>query len=579
MSIPFFMGRIIDLISSGELVEDKVNLKGLPAPKIASSSFERLTSKINRDNLYPILITTFAVGAVSNACRVYLFRTSGDRIVARLRTNLYRTILSQHIPFFDRNKTGELISRLSTDTMLVSRTISNNVSDGLRSLTTTTIGALSLIYLSPTLSMTILAILPPLAIGARLYGRFVRKLSRQVQDALADTVQEAEERIGNVRTVKAFSKVEQETHRFDVKIQHVLDLARKENLAAATFFSSAGMSGNVVMLAILYLGSGMISSGTLTVGELVSFMLYSGYVGGSMMGLTSFWTDLQKGLGASQKVFAILQDSPSTQHGIIIENFKGRIEFQDVHFAYPNRPDAQIFTGLSFIVEPGRMLGIVGTSGGGKSTILGLLLRLYDPQRGKILVDGIDLQLLDTDWWRSKMVSLIPQDAVLWSESIKSNIEYGATSEQLAREDLDNLVLDAASQANALPFIQRLPEGWNTLVGERGVSLSGGQRQRIAIARALLKEPKVLVADEYSSALDSESELLVREALNRVMKGRTTLVVAHRLSTLKGADLIVVLDGGFVAEQGSFEELMRLENGHFKKLVEHQSAASWQELS
>jgi len=514
------------------------------------------------------------IGALANTGRLILMRLAGERIIARLKTNIYKNLLSQDMHFFDSNRTGELISRLSTDTTIVGRSITNNISDGLRSLISSTIGIGAMAFVNSSLTLIMMSIVPPVAVAAVLYGRVVRDLSKRTQDALGESTKVAEEKLGNIRTVRAFAQEDRETKLYSDHVTDIYNLARREAFASGAFYGGTGFSGNVIILALLYYGGSMVRDGAMSIGDLTSFFLYTAYVGGSLIGLSSFYSELMKGVGASKRIFTLL-DSPAQIESIKptakkIEHLEGLVEFKNVGFSYPTRPDLAIFTDLSFTVQPGSNVAIVGHSGSGKSSIAQLLLRFYDPSNGSVCIDGMELRDLDLSWWRRECVGIVSQEPVLFAGTIFENIQYGCLKES-SIEDVERV----ADQANARAFIEAFPDGFNTFVGERGVAVSGGQRQRIAIARALLKNPKILIMDEATSALDASSEFLVSDALETLVQGRTTLTIAHRLSTIQKADYIIMIgDTGLnqrgVVEQGTFDGLLSIPDGQFKKLVEQQ---------
>ncbi|XP_075687086.1 ATP-binding cassette sub-family B member 10, mitochondrial [Rhinoderma darwinii] len=550
MSAPFFLGKVIDVIYSN------------PTQDLTSS----LTT------LCALLSGVFLFGAAANGTRVYLMQTSGQRIVRRLRSSLYSSVLRQEIGFFDQTRTGELINRLSSDTVLIGRSVTENLSDGLRALAQASVGVGMMFFVAPQLAMFVLSIVPPLAIVAVIYGRYLRKVSKLTQDSLAEASQLSEERIGNIRTVRAFGKEILEMKKYDGKVGYVLDLAYKEAFARAGFFGLTGLSGNLIVLAVLYKGGLLTGAAHMTVGDLSSFLMYAFWVGISIGGISSFYSELMKGFGAGSRIWELLDRKPvmSFNEGLVItpEKFKGALEFHDVSFTYPSRPDAPIFQGLNLSVPSGSVMAVVGPSGSGKSTLVSLLLRLYDPSAGSVHVDGHDVRHLNPLWLRSK-IGTVSQEPVLFSCSISENIAYGAeeastvTQEQIRR---------VAEVANAMGFIENFPKGFDTVVGEKGVLLSGGQKQRIAIARALLKNPRILLLDEATSALDAENEYLVQEALDRLMEGRTVLIIAHRLSTIQNAHAVAVLDQGRVVECGKHQTLLQNRNGLFSKLMEKQSS-------
>nr|AAF78198.1 M-ABC2 protein [Homo sapiens] len=552
MSAPFFLGKIIDVIYTNPTVDYSDNLTRLCLG----------------------LSAVFLCGAAANAIRVYLMQTSGQRIVNRLRTSLFSSILRQEVAFFDKTRTGELINRLSSDTALLGRSVTENLSDGLRAGAQASVGISMMFFVSPNLATFVLSVVPPVSIIAVIYGRYLRKLTKVTQDSLAQATQLAEERIGNVRTVRAFGKEMTEIEKYASKVDHVMQLARKEAVARAGFFGATGLSGNLIVLSVLYKGGLLMGSAHMTVGELSSFLMYAFWVGISIGGLSSFYSELMKGLGAGGRLWELLEREPKLpfNEGVILneKSFQGALEFKNVHFAYPARPEVPIFQDFSLSIPSGSVTALVGPSGSGKSTVLSLLLRLYNPASGTISLDGHDIRQLNPVWLRSK-IGTVSQEPILFSCSIAENIAYGADDpSSVTAEEIQRV----AEVANAVAFIRNFPQGFNTVVGEKGVLLSGGQKQRIAIARALLKNPKILLLDEATSALDAENEYLVQEALDRLMDGRTVLVIAHRLSTIKNANMVAVLDQGKITEYGKHEELLSKPNGIYRKLMNKQSFIS-----
>ncbi|XP_025050589.1 ATP-binding cassette sub-family B member 10, mitochondrial isoform X1 [Alligator sinensis] len=549
MSAPFFLGKVIDAIYTN------------PSEDFTNS----LTS------LCALLSGLFLCGAAANATRVYLMQTAGQRIVKQLRQNIFSSILKQEVAFFDKTSTGELINRLSSDTALLGRSVTENLSDGLRAGAQASVGVGMMVFVSPKLAMFVLSIVPPLVILGMAYSKYLRKVTRMTQDSLAEATQLAEDRIGNVRTVRAFGQEMNEMKKYADKVGYVLQLAKKEALASAGFFGATGLSGNLFVLSVLYKGGLLMSSAQMTVGELSSFLMYAFWVGVSIRGMSSFFSELTKGLGAGGRLWELLERKPELPFnaGVVLDedHFRGTLEFRKIHFAYPARPEVSIFQDFSLSIPAGSVMAVVGPSGSGKSTIVSLLLRLYDPISGAITVDGFDIRQLNPLWFRTK-IGTVSQEPILFSCSIAENIAYGAedpsavTAEEIQR---------VAEVANAANFIRSFPKGYDTVVGEKGVLLSGGQKQRIAIARALLKNPKILLLDEATSALDAENEYQVQEALDRLMEGRTVLIIAHRLSTIQNADSIAVLDQGRIIECGKREELLANPDGLFRKLMKKQA--------
>ncbi|XP_062912127.1 ATP-binding cassette sub-family B member 10, mitochondrial isoform X1 [Mobula hypostoma] len=550
MSAPFFLGKVIDTIYTN------------PAGGDVTAS---LTS------LCAVLSGVFLCGAAANGARVYLMQVSGQHIVQRLRGRLFSSILCQEVAFFDKSSTGELINRLSSDAVVLGHSVTENLSDGLRAVGQASAGVGMMFWVSSQLAMFVLGIVPPVAVLAVFYGRYIRKLSGVTQDSLADATQLAEERFGNIRTVRAFAKEDLELQVYMNKINHVLHLARKEAVARAGFYGAAGLTGNLIVLSVLYKGGLMMGEAHMTVGELTSFMMYAFWVGISIGGLGTFYSALMKGLGAGSRLWELLERKSAMplNEGKILqpEEFKGAIEFRGIQFAYPTRQEVQVFSGLDLSIPAGSVMAVVGPSGSGKSTLVSLLLRLYDPVLGTIIVDGHDIRTINLHWLREN-IGVVNQEPILFSCSIAENIAYGATKDSnVTMEDIEK----AAKIANAYEFICSFPKGFQTVVGEKGVLLSGGQKQRVAIARALMKNPKILLLDEATSALDSQNEYLVQEALERLMEGRTVLIIAHRLSTIQNADAVAVLDQGKIGECGPHHQLLTNSEGLFRKLVEKQT--------
>ncbi len=504
------------------------------------------------------------VFGLSIAVRYYLFTVAGERVIMRLRERLYRTILDQEVAFFDTRRTGELTSRLSSDTAVIMGAVSVNVSMALRNGAQAGGALVLLIYTSPLLTGIMLLVVPPVAIGAVIYGRKVRKLARDVQDALAEAAEVAEESIAGLRTVRSFTAESKEALRYGKAIGRSFQAARRRILAGGTFMAAASFFAYSAAVLVFWYGGHMVADGRMSVGALTSFLIYTLIVAFAMGGLADLWADFMRAAGASERVFELLDRVPliPPSGGTIPETVEGKLSLEGVHFAYPTRPDLPVLNGLDLVLKPGEVVAVVGPSGAGKSTVAALIARFYDPNQGVIRLDGADIRELDPTWLR-KQVGMVAQEPVLFSTTIEENIRYG-------RPDASEVEIQtAARDANAAEFIVRFPEGYSTMVGERGIQLSGGQKQRVAIARAVLKDPRILILDEATSALDAESEHLVQQALEKLMKGRTTLIIAHRLSTVMQADRVVVLDGGRVAQVGPHAELIR-EDGIYRRLIERQ---------
>jgi len=512
-----------------------------------------------------LMLVVFAFQGVFSTLRSYLFTVAGERVVARLRRDLYAAILRQEIAFFDEQRTGSLTSCLTADTSVVQSATTSDMASLLRYSVTMVGGLAILVWTSWQLTLVMLAILPVVAVGAVIYGRIVRKLSRAAQNALARANEVADETLSGVRTVRAFAGERGEVSRYERAILETFVLARKRAVASGIFSGVMLFAGYGVLAAVLWYGGVLVWQGKMRVGDLTAFLLYTMIVTSAFSTLSDLWSSFMKAFGASERVFELLDRKPALPPGDSrLSRVKGEIRFEETEFFYPARPNVQVLRNLNLRLLPGEVVAVVGHSGAGKSTIAALLSRFYDPQGGRILLDGYDLRDFELDWLR-RQIGVVSQEPILFATSIAENIRYGkpdATPQEIEA---------AAAAANAHEFIRRLPEGYATLVGERGVQLSGGQKQRVAIARAILKDPRILVLDEATSALDAESEALVQEALDRLMQGRTTLVIAHRLSTVMGANRVLVLDGGIVVQEGRHSELVR-KDGLYRKLVERQFA-------
>ncbi|KAJ3481328.1 hypothetical protein NLI96_g7731 [Meripilus lineatus] len=520
------------------------------------------------------------------ADRLLQFYNSCQRIVARLRERTYAAALQQEVEFVEKGE-GDVISRLSVDSSIVGESVTQNLSDGLRSVVMASAGLGAMFYISPTLTLLMLSVVPPVVLGAVVYGRYLKKLSNRTQESLGEMTKVAQESLSALRTVQAFNAHPQEEGKFHSKVGDVLALQRKEAVASGIFFGSTGWSGNVTLLALLGYGGTLVSTGVISVGELTSLLLYTVYVGSGLQGLSGFFSAIMRGIGAGVRIFDLLDRQPIIPPHIGVDvdpKRRGPIKFERITFEYPSRKNVQVLKNLDLEVGVGESVAIVGKSGSGKSSINSLLMRYYDPVSGKVTFDGQDIREFKPSSWRN-IIGVVPQDPVLFTGTIASNIAYG--NENATREQIEA----AARQANC-EFIWGMPKGFDTEIGR--LSLSGGQRQRLAIARALLKKPAILALDEATSSLDATSEHRVRfifsqsietepdsrtqvnDAIDKILHARNTtcLIVAHRLSTIARAERIVVLEDGHITESGTYRQLANREGSRFRELMAAQLNAA-----
>ncbi|MET0405721.1 MAG: ABC transporter transmembrane domain-containing protein [Cystobacter sp.] len=514
------------------------------------------------------LILLFAVQAGANALRYYFFAQAGERVVMRLRHELFSRLIDQEVGFFDQHQTGALTSRLSADTLAVLNVASFHVGTALRDGVQVVGGLVLLFYTAPLLTVLMLVVVPPLVLTTLLFSQRIQQTSRDVQSALAEAMGVAHESLSGIRTVRAFAAERHEVGRYRQRLEKAFALVRMRTRVSTGYVLGTSFGTLSAAALVLWYGTRLLLRGELTLGGLSSFLVYTTLVAMALSSLTDLWSELLRAAGCAERLFELMDRQPAipTSGGERLARVEGRVEFQAVGFSYPARPDVPVLRDIHLELSPGEVVALVGPSGGGKSTIASLLVRLYEPQSGQVRLDGADLRTLEPGWLREQ-VGTVAQEPLLFSVSIADNIRYG-------RQDATDAEVEAAARAaNAHDFISRFPEGYATPVGERGVQLSGGQKQRIAIARAVLKDPRLLVLDEATSALDAESEHLVQEALERLMRGRTTLVIAHRLSTVRGADRVVVLEGGRVVQSGRHAELLE-QDGLYRRLIARQFEAA-----
>jgi ABC-type multidrug transport system fused ATPase/permease subunit len=557
---PLFLGKMIDAASPGTAL-----------PGIATGSNFGLNLKSIRWSLNTALLLIFCqltVQTFFSFMRVYLLTAVGEKSLADMRKDVYSKLLTMPMSFFTEKRVGELSNRISSDLSQIQDAISFTLAEFLRGVFMLIIGLGFIFWISPKLALVMLSVVPLLAIVAVVFGKRIRKLARKAQDQLADSGTIVQETFHGISIVKAFTSEFYEITRYVKSLKAVVTTAISNARYRGAFVAFMIFSLFGTLAFVIWYGGRMIQhGGGLTIGELVMFVIFSMFVGGTFAGFADMFSQLQKTLGATQSVREILRNDGENVELKPIEvqpqyALKGNVRFEHVAFSYPSRKDIIVLKDLSLAGNNGEQVAIVGPSGAGKSTIASLLLHFYEPDSGTIYFDERPAREFPLSQLRRQM-AFVPQDVMLFGGSIKENIAYGkpgATDEE---------IISAAKNANAHEFVKNFPEKYDTIVGERGIKLSGGQRQRIAIARAILKDPAILILDEATSSLDSESEQLVQEALENLMKGRTSFVIAHRLSTIRSADKIVLIDKGVVSETGTHAELINL-NGLYRRLNDMQ---------
>ncbi len=517
---------------------------------------------LNRVTL--LLFGIFVAQAILSFGQSYLISWVGERVVTNLRKLLFGHLQIMSLSFFAGTRIGELISRLGSDVT----TIQDAVTGTLLSLLSQTImlvgGVVILFVMAARLTLLMLAIIPLAVVGMIVLGRMVRKISRQAQDALAEATATAEEALSGVRIVKSFAREAYEINRYGEGVERLFGIAITRARIQAIIGPIIGLVAFSAIAVVLWFGSREVIAGRLTPGQLVSFLIYTMMVASPIATFTGLYSQFQRALGASERVFELLDTPPEAQDAadaVELPLIRGEVRFEGVCFDYGDADAARIvLSDINLAAQPGQVVALVGASGAGKTTLVNLILRFYDPNTGRITIDGYNIRGVKLRSLREQ-IGIVPQETALFGGTVGDNIRYG-------KLDATQTEVEAAAQAaNAHNFIVELPEGYDTRVGERGVKLSGGQRQRIAIARALLKNPRILILDEATSALDTESEQAVQEALERLMRDRTTFVIAHRLSTITNADRIIVLDGGRVVEQGAHAELLARPDGIYRRMV------------
>ena len=518
-------------------------------------------------NIALVMIGVLTLQMVFSFMRIYLFTSVGENAVADMRKDIYKRMIMMPMDFFTQRRVGELSSRISADVTQIQDAVSVMLAELLRGVLTLLIGLGLIMYISAKLTLVMLSIIPVIIVIALIFSKKIRKFAREAQDQLADSGTVVQETLQGVANVKAFNNEWFEISRYTKSIDAVVKLAIKNGRFRGMFVSFLLFSVFGAIVLVVWYAVRI----QMNFGDLTAFVVYTAFVGGTMAGFADLYSQLQKTLGATQRVRELLREStePIAEHDEPLKEefrLKGQVSLKNIAFSYPSRPEIQVLHDVSIYAASGQQIAIVGPSGAGKSTMVSLLLRFYEPQSGQIFFDDKPASSVPLTQLRKQM-ALVPQDVLLFGGTILENIAYGKPS--ASQQEIE----EAARKANAHEFITRFPEGYQTIVGERGIKLSGGQRQRIAIARAILKDPIILILDEATSSLDSESEALVQEALHNLMKNRTSFVIAHRLSTIRNADQIVVLEHGVIKERGTHPELLQLEDGLYRSLSKLQFEA------
>ena len=511
------------------------------------------------------LLVILFVQALSSYFRVLLFAHVSEKGMAAIRTALYDKLITQPTAFFDKNRVGELTSRSTADVQQLQDAISITLAELIRQIIILVVGVSYLAYMAPQLLLVMISTFPVVILIALFFGRYIRKLSRDRQDKLAHTATIIEETLQAISVVKAFTNEWFERKRYAASVNQVVDISLRFARIRGLFivFIITALFG--AMFFVLWWGATLVQSGDMAAGELVTFITLTAIIGGAVASLGDFYTQILRAVGASERIMELLSSASEFDLKETINTTKitGNIQFNEVGFHYPSRPELSILNNINLTIESGQKVALVGASGGGKSTVVRLLLRYYDLISGSIMVDGKKLEDYQMQHLR-RNIGIVPQEVILFGGSIRENIAYGNHTASEAA------IIDAAHQSNSWEFIHSFPDGLDTIVGERGVQLSGGQRQRIAIARAILKNPSILLLDEATSALDAESERVVQDALNKLMEGRTSIIIAHRLATVRTVDCIYVLEDGKIIEQGRHEDLLTKQTGAYRQLAKLQ---------
>lgn len=558
---PYLIGSVFVVASIGTGLAYPQLIRLLIDDAMQGGQVERL----NQLSLW--LVALLVIEGISTGVRDYCFGQGAERVGVRLRRMVFRTLLVQDIQFFDKRDVGEITTRLGADVLPLEHVLGEDLADSVRSGVFSLCGSLLLFYTAPRLTLLTMLAVPPVVLATSVLGRRVKALSAAVQQAHSEAGASATEVLAGIRTVRAFSQETAEAARYDRQMARALDLARQKVKARATLGGVSHIAGECAAVLAIWVGGTFIVAGRMTTGSLISFILYALLVARGFRNASRFTADSLRAIGAAEWVFDLLNAKPliPLAGGERPDGLDRSVALERVRFRYPTRPEVEALCGLDLRVESGEVVALVGKSGAGKSTLLNLILRFYDPDEGRVLVGGRDVRELDPGWLRGRIATVM-QEPTLFSRTVGENIGYGASP-----ADAD-AITGAAALACADEFVSRLPGGYEAWVGDRGVQLSGGQRQRLAIARAVLRRPQILILDEATSALDAELESVVQVALRAIGYRPTTLIIAHRLSTVAHVDRVVVIDGGRIVESGTHDELIQTST-FYRQLVQTQLVA------
>lgn len=542
MSFPKVLSMLIDLASGIETV-------------------------FSKNQIVLVLGIILVIQVILSFTRIFLFAIITEKSMADLRNKIFNKLLQFQVTFFEKRRVGDLISRITNDITNLQDLFATTLAELIRQIITFFVGIILILTISVKLTMVMLSVIPVIVVVGVIFARYIRSLSGKVQDKLADANVIVEETLQNIQIVKAYNNEAFEDKRYNEENDSIIKLAihaAKYRGGLISFFI-VGMMTSIVI--VLFYGTAQVETGTITIGKLTEFIIYTAFIGAALGGIGENFVRLQKSLGCADNLLQIIEKEDEKENvlksSLTLTNRKATVEFRNVSFRYPAREDVEVLKDISFEVKQGERVALVGYSGAGKSTIIQLILKFYSPNKGQIIINDIDIAKVSESSVR-QLAALVPQDVMLFGGSIRDNIRYGKLDAN------DDEVMNAAKRANAWEFISGFPEGLDTLVGEKGVKLSGGQKQRIAIARAILRDPDLLILDEATSSLDAQSESYIQEALEAFMENRTTIIIAHRLSTVKNADKILVIRDGHIVEQGRHEDLIAISDGYYNELLKLQ---------